>query len=461
MHNVNRRTFVSTIGISAAAAGLGIAAEPAKNPWRLATFSVDVTPRIGHPLLGHGFAPATGIDDPLLARGLVLTGGGPPIVMVSIDWCELRNDAHDRWRAGLAKAANTTIDRVLVSCIHQHDAPYFDLTAQKILAGSKPGGLFCDVDFHEHCVERVGQAVASAIPGAQPVTHVGLGQATVEQIASNRRVVMPDGKINFHRYSTCRDSMMRSLPEGEIDPWLKTVSFYSGDRTLAALSMYATHPMSYYGTGRISGDFVNVARDRRQSDDPGVFQIYVTGCCGDVTAGKFNDGSRETRPLLAERLYQAMRSAADATKRHTLTSVACRSVPMTLPYSELPTLSREVLEAKVNDPSLPLKARADAALGLSTLVRNPKGLDVDVQAIDFGVAQIVLLPAESFVAYQLQAQRLKPDEFVMAIGFGQSAAGYLPTDQGFREGFREQHGYCWVAPGSEQIMLDAIKKVLS
>lgn len=461
---ITRRTFVSTAGAVAAAGLLTSrlqAADAGSADWRLGTFSVDVTPRIGHPLLGGGFANSTGIDDPLSARGLVLSGGGPAIVLVSIDWGELRNDAHDRWRAALAQAAGTTMDRVLVTCIHQHDAPYFDLTAQKLLAASKPGGLFCDVDFHERTVGQTAQAVEKAIAASQPITHIGLGQAEVRQIASNRRVVMPDGKVNFHRYSQCRDELLRSLPEGQIDPWLKTITFFRGDRALAALSMYATHPMSYYGTRHISGDFVNLARDRRQNDDPAVFQVYATGCSGDVTAGKYNDGGKAVRPVLADRLYQGMKAAGEATKRHTLGKIDCRSVPMVLPYSELATMTREALEARINDEKQSLQRRADAAFGLSALARNPQGLDVDVQAIDFGIAQIILLPAESFVAYQLFAQQQKPGGFVMALGFGQCAAGYLPTDEAFREGYREQHGYCWVAPGSEKVMHEAIKKALA
>src|SRR5205823_3148583 len=104
-----------------------------------------------------------------------------------------------------AEAAGTTIDRVLVSCVHQHDAPYFDLTAQKLLAESPQGGLMCDVDFHERTVQRVAEAVKESLMAGKPVTHLGLGQAKVEQIASNRRVVLPDGKATFRRYSHTAD----------------------------------------------------------------------------------------------------------------------------------------------------------------------------------------------------------------------------------------------------------------
>src|SRR5215475_13687087 len=96
------------------------------------------------------------------------------------------------------------------------------------------------------------------------------------------------------------------------------------------MSCYATHPMSYYGKGGVSSDFVGLARKRRQADDPKVFQLYVSGCSGNVTAGKYNDGSPDNRPVLAERLYKGMAAAWEATKRQPLERLGFRSVPLRL-----------------------------------------------------------------------------------------------------------------------------------
>jgi hypothetical protein len=60
------------------------------------------------------------------AHGFVLSSGEKPIVFVAVDWCEIRNDAYDRWRAVLAEAARTTRERVLVTSVHAHDAPVAD-----------------------------------------------------------------------------------------------------------------------------------------------------------------------------------------------------------------------------------------------------------------------------------------------------------------------------------------------
>lgn len=458
-----RRAALGTIASLAAlpaASTLGpIASGAEAAPWRLGTFQVDVTPPVGHPLLGNNFAPAREVADPLFAKGIVLHGPVEPIVLVAVDWCEIRNDAYRAWRTALAKAAGTTIERVFVTSVHQHDAPYFDTRAQQLLDQSPGGGKMCDPEFHRRTVERVAAAVKKALGESRVVTHLGLGEAKIDGIASNRRVEI-DGKASFRRYSRSPDATLRALPDGTIDPWLKTISFWNEAVPLVAISSYACHPMSYYGTGEISADFVGLARNRREQDDPRVFQIYTSGCCGDVTAGKYNDGAKSNRGVLAERLYRGLVQAWDATRRQPLKQANVRSVPVVLPHSELASLSEAGLRAELAAQKQ-LAPKIQAALGLSSRLYHAAGHAIDLQAIDFGPAQLALLPAESFVAYQLMAQQVRPDSFVMALGFGECAPGYIPTDDAFREGYRNEHHYCWVAPGTEKLLADGIAKLLA
>src|SRR5262249_57617372 len=105
---------------------------------------------------------------------------------------------------------------------------------------------------------------------------------------------------------------IRDELEGLIDPWLRTLSFWDGDTPRAALHYYATHPMSYYGDGRVSSDFCGLARQKRQADDRGIFQVYFTGCAGNITAGKDNDGGKENRGIHRDRLFTALEGPRDA-----------------------------------------------------------------------------------------------------------------------------------------------------
>jgi hypothetical protein len=454
---MNRRDFLTTAAVAPWVLAPGVrAAEPV---FQLATFTAEVTVPLGHALMGGGIAPAKEIVDPLFAQGLVLLGAGQPIVLVAVDWCEIRNDAFDAWRTALADAAGTAPQRVLVHSLHQHDAPVADLEAQRLLTKAKAAGSICDLEFHEQAVRRVARAARAALERPQKITHLGTGQAQVEKVASNRRYLGPDGKPRFGRTSATRDPKVREQPEGTIDPWLKTLSFWDGDRPVAALSCYATHPMSYYGRGGVSADFVGLARKRRQADDPKVFQIYASGCSGNVTAGKYNDGAAENRPVLAERIYQGMAAAWQATRRQPLTTVHFRSVPLRLEPRNDPGFTIDELTKRLTTDPRPF-GQCLAALGLSWRKRADAGHKLDVPVVDLGAAQLILLPGESYVEYQLLAQKFRPDSFVVTLGYGECATGYVPTEKAVAEKDSNLTDWCWVAPGAEKAMTAALEAAL-
>ncbi len=421
---------------------------------RIALFSADITPPLGHPLCGGMVAPAARIADRLSARGIVLWGAAEPVVVAALDWTELRNEAYDAWRDALAAAAGTTRRRVLLSCVHQHDAPYADLDAQRRLDAVGLKGFHIDPAFHARAMEAVGAAVRSAVP--HPVTHLGVGEAEVERVASNRRVEL-GGRPTFKRYSRTADPAIKNAPEGLIDPRLKTLSFWDGERALAALSFYAVHPMSHYGGGSVSADFPGLARAARERALPGVAQIYFSGAAGDVTAAKYNDGNEASRRALGERLEAAMARAWESTRRVPLRTPELRVSELSFELPPSGPASVPAMEKTLADPTAPKSAKLMAALGLSWSARTRP---IEVPALDFGPAQLLLLPAEAFVEFQLAAQRLRPGGFIATAGYGECGPGYIPTEAARAEGYVEEHGYCWVAAGAEEKLKRAIAEVL-
>ena len=426
----------------------------------IATFTADVTVPIGHGMMG-GLWKSKTVADPLFAKGIVLIGGEKPVVFVSVDWCEIRNEAFDRWRDALAEAVGTTRERVLVSAIHQHEAPVADLEAQRILERLKLEGSICDLKFHEQAVQRVARAAKTAMKNRHPITHIGMGQAKVGKIASNRRYVLPDGKISFGRGSASgRNILAARAPEGIIDPWLKTLSFWNGEKAVAALSGYATHPMSYYRTGEVSADFPGIARAKRQKDTPGCLQIYFSGASGNVTAGKYNTGARTNRLVLANRLYDGMKGAWENTKRQPLRQIQFRNVEMRLKPRNHPGFTEKEFKAKLV-PGANHWHQCLAAMGLSWRQRCERGQPVDLPVIDLGPAQLLLLPGESYVEYQLAAQKMRPGSFVLVAGYGEGGTGYIPTEKHWEEKDGNLGDWCWVHPGAEKVMLKAIRAVLT
>lgn len=423
----------------------------------LATFSADVTPPAGHPLCGGWIEPVRGVDDPLFARGVILLGMGQPIVLCSVDWCGLRNQANILWREALAKAAHTVPDNVALQCVHPHNAPFADVEAERLIAATKEPNTSLDLKFFDKAVKASAEAAKASLGKTVSFTHIGIGKAKVVEVASNRRILGADDKVKYTRTSSTKDPKVRAEPEGLIDPWLKTLSFWDGARPLAALHYYATHPMSYYGDGRVSSDFCGLARQKRQDDDAKVFQVYFTGCAGNVTAGKYNDGSKENRPVLRDRIYQAMVEAWKATERHAVAGWEWRIEPVKLPPRTQQQFQEEDSRKVLEDPKQSKAKRNNAAFQLAWLKRSDR--PIPLTCLDLGKVQVVHLPGEPFIEFQLKAQELRSDLFVCVAGYGDGGPGYIPPARAHLEGGYEPT-VALAGPESEKIIHQALAKLM-
>lgn len=438
--------------------GMTLAAD---EPLAIATFRVDATPPLGSPLSGGQRPPARTIVDPLSARGIVLLGAQKPIVLVAVDWIGIGNEGLEAWRTALAAAAGTTVDHVSVHTLHQHDAPGFDLTAERLLERRGLGGQLCNVVFGCQTIERAAHAVREAMRKPQKVTHLGLGRGRVAQVASNRRVLGPDGTVQYVRYSACQIPEARAAPEGVIDPYVRLISFWNGNRPVASLTYYATHPQSYYGRGGVSADFVGMARALREAALPETVHIHFNGASGNVTAGKYNDGSPEMRPVLAQRLAEGMKAAWDATVRTPIRArdIGWRVRPVSLPLSE--RLKDTAAPLKILDnPQAPLPERIRAARDLAWVERHSANSKTDLACLRLGDAYVLFMPGEPFVEYQLAAQEMRPERFVAMAAYADYGPGYIGTGIAYSQGGYETGPVSLTSPDVEEVLMNALRQLL-
>ncbi len=418
--------------------------------FQIATFRADVTPPIGAPLCGGLVKPAAGVSDPLLALGIVLLSDEKPVVLCAIDFCEIRGADHVHWREVLAKAAGTTPERVALHSLHQHNAPLVDTAVQKLL----PEIGVVDVVATEKALSGVAASIVNALKTPQSVTHISTGEAKVGEVAGNRRVQVVDGKVGKMRGSASKDEVLRALPEGLIDPMLKTISFWNGDTKLAALHYYATHPMSYYGDGMVSHDFAGIAREKRTQED-GVPHIYFTGCGGNIGAGKYNDGTPAMRPLLAGRIHAAMVESEKSAKRVPLTKLAWRHMPVVLQPD--PDFPEERMLKVLQNTETRATTRITAALRIG-FIRHREPIPFTSLHLGDDVC-LIHLPGESFVEYQLFAQQRRPGAFVCTASYGDGVTGYIPLEQSFAEGGYEP-SQAYAAPNSEKVIKQTLSDLL-
>ena len=425
---------------------------------KVATFDVDASPPLGSSM---AYDTVKRLDDlTLRCRGVVITGSGDPIVLCAVDWIGIANEGHDAFRIALAKAAGTTPARVAVHALHQHDAPGCDFTAEKLIKelGVKGYPRF-EGDFQRLVIARAAEGIARALPTAREATHWGWGQAVVKEVASQRRLLGPDGKVKFTRTSSTKNAEMRSEPEGVIDPMVTSLSFWDKSGPIAVLTSYACHPQSYYRLGYPTPDFPGIARFIRSQSWPHTLHVHFNGAGGNVTAGKYNDGAWENRMILANRLADGMKEALDKTVKSPLKAedIGWSSVPVKLPLSN--HLKAEELIAKLK--ATPPKGYISFADQLAWLKRTEEGHAIDITCLRVGSSRMVHLPGELFVEYQLAAKAMRPDLHVAVAAYGDYGPGYIGSTCAYEQGGYEVGPTSSnVAPQVEPVLIEAMKQLL-
>ena len=458
---MNRRDFISgSTGAMVAGALLTSDSVAADKPGdlRLATFRFDVTPPEGHSLCGGWIRPVVGVDDPLEAMGYVLLGIGKPIVVCAVDWTGLANSAHIQWRKALADAARTTIDRVAVQCVHQHNAPFACMDAQAIVQEQGDLPDIVNPVFFDRCLKNAGDAVTKSLKKTTPVTHIAHGEARVEKVAANRRIIGLNGKLISQRGSSSRKPEHHRFPEGLIDPMLKTVAFYNGNKKLVASHFYACHPMSYYGDGRVSADFCGLARRRMQKQEPDCLHLYFNGCGGNIGAGKYNNGSKEARIELTQRMFDGITTSNATLKPEPIRSFAWETEDILPPLD--PRFNEEQLLVGIRNKTNRVVARNRPSYTVAFIRRVKEGIPITLSSLHVNDISMLHLPAESFIEYQLRAQAIAPNRFVACAAYGDGGPWYIPVKEAYPQGGYAV-GVAWCSPQIDPLMSNGIQTLLS
>ena len=420
---------------------------------RLATFRCDVTPGLGEPLIW--VTPAVKVEDPLWAKGVVLDDGRARHVLCAIDWCGIGGAADQLFRDKIAAAAGISAGSVALQSVHQHTAPYVDGDGYRVLSRFGIPALRMSEDSLQGISGRIAKSVAEACTRLIPFDQIGAGSAQIERVASERRIIL-DGKL-ITRFSTGGSRPeLAALPEGPIDPILKTITLAVGNKPLVRLHYYATHPQTFCCDGRISGDFVSTARETLEKEE-GVFQIYFTGCAGNVTVGKYNDTSVDARTALALRLGQGMRASIASTRFFPAIAMRWRADELHLPLKTAGDRSSAALSFRLTgreDTSPDDAYRTAIALAFAQRSRP-----LQTSSLEIGGIWILHLPGEPMLEFQRFAQQECRGEFIAISGYGDMSPGYLCTDRAFNEGGYEPSASN-AGPGTEERVKAIIRRLL-
>ncbi len=423
-------------------------------------FAVNATPKTGTPL---AYDIQIAVDDPLYLKGFIfLPENSLPIVVCSLDWIGISAKSMDTLKETIAKELKTLKENVEVHTTHFHDAPHSNLSAENVLlryGWSDQALRYYDNDLLFRLCNHVKPVLQKAVANAIPVTHIGFGKAEVFEVASNRRLVGKTGKVEYTRYSGCKDSYVRSLPEGLIDPFIDLITLWNNDCLIASLSYYATHPMSYYRTAMCSSDFVGMARNMFTETVTFAPHIYFNGAGGNITAGKYNDGEKKNRYELAIRLFDGMKRAFENTRKEPVQSFCYKNIKMKLPIDE--RLSKNecirVLSDKTSQESEVL--RASRKLSWYEWCEQTTG--IDISSININNIKILHMPGELFVEYQLYAKQKNPLYNICMAAYGEYGTGYIGVKKAYYEGGYETNpAAVKVSEDSEQIIKECIDELI-
>jgi len=422
---------------------------------RVATFQCDLTPPLGH-LLYPSLKPLAHIEHPLLAKGIVLDDGRQRCILCAIEWHGLCNATYDLFCRKAAEAAGTDAARAALHAVHLQNAPVADAAALALVRAQAPA-VYPDPKFFEEMADRLAAAVKQSVARWQPFDRVGAGEAKVERVASTRRVMGKDGRIR-PRWSLVKgeDLPLRDEPEGLIDPLLKTITLARGDKPLVRLHYYACHPQTYFHDPRTTCDFPGMAREALEKKED-VFQVYFTGCAGDVLVGKYNDGTPQCREQLSRRLLAGMEAAITATRFEPAESLQWRGTTVKLPAYAGPGQTTADHRARMSNATLSPTARLDAAVRVTFPARIERPLPVS--SLRMGRVRVLALPGECVVDYQLYAQRCAPHDFVAVAAYTDFGPRSVCTDKQYEEGGPEPVD-ANVGPGCEALLKAAIGRLL-
>ncbi len=419
---------------------------------RVAPFRCDITPELGQPLIWT--TPAARVSDPLWAKGILLENGRERYVLCAIDWCGVGGETDRLFRSRIAAAAGTGTGRVALHAVHQHTAPYVDLGAYRMLASRLTPPAAAQAAFLERVADRLAAAVRAAATRLETFDEVGTGTAAVPGVASARRIAGSDGSLVTRFSSGGKDPALAALPEGAVDTLIRTITISAAGRPIVRLHYYATHPQTFCCEGTVTGDFVSAARESLEQDER-VPQVYFTGCAGDVTVGKYNDGSQEARAALRDRLYAGMKAAIASTRLAPATEIRWCAADLRLPLKTDPAWS----DARLRSRLAASAADDDAYRAALSLSFTERKRPLPASALRIGPVRILHLPGEPMLEFQRYAQGLAAGDFAAIAGYGDISPGYLCTDRAFAEGGYEP-GASNAGPGTEARVKEVIHSLL-
>ncbi len=417
---------------------------------------LDITPPLGTPMAGHFKARLSEeIQDPLLAKALVLDDGKKVIAFVVLDLISLPAVDVAAIRELVEKRIGIPESHVMISCTHTHTGP----VTRKI--DRHP----MNVAYCEWMRVRVADTIQLAWKRRQPAK-IGIGSGEQRDLSFCRRYRMKDGTVVMNPE---RGDPNIVEPVSPIDPLVGVLYAETLEgKPLAVMGRFSLH---YVGTDNalaISADYYgHFATEVRKMLESDCMVMLANGNSAQINAINPLDLSRPRGSKLSWKTARALASEVvkvigciSLTEDVSVDAVSKKIVLKRKKLTEQDVKLAEAIMEQVRSGKevdvegnfqwvvgapLPKAYYPVYAEGNLRLANVPEEIESEVQCLKVGNAAWVGLPGEIFVEIGDRIQEISPTDKTYVLGLTNDSLGYFPTNHAFQN----EGGYeTWATAGN-------------
>jgi hypothetical protein len=420
-----------------------LAAQDTKTPrLHAGTAAVDITPLKLPVSMTGAFQDrmATGAQDRLHARALVLDDGKTKVAIVVCDICLISREIFDKAKQIAGDATGIPEHHMMMSATHTHTAA----TAVP-LAQCNP-----DPDFVTHLTTQIAASVIEAHKNLQPAAIASTHFAEASEISNRRWHVKPEG-ITANPFGRSDDKVRTNAPRGSdillkpagpVDPTVSIVSVVDAEgKPLSLLANYGLHYVGGVPPFKLSADyFGEFARRIGTKLDAGdsFVGILSNGASGDVNNYNFTDPRPNAEPMqrieaVAEKIATRTASAHQSLEHRIDVRTTILSDTLNLgvrkPDEADLAYARKMLAAAENPAKLSMhEVYAQETVRIADTWPDEVNLQLQTLRIGDDLA-IVAVPCEVFAEIGLEIKKRSPFQHTFLITLANGYNGYLPTPE--------------------------------
>lgn len=410
---------------------------------------VDITPRVGTAMAGS-LSPRTslGVQDPLMAKAVVIESGGRKMAYVIVDVVALFRDTGDAAVRLAAKQSGIPAECIVWAASHTHTGPVtlehvgFEKSMDRRWLGTVPA--------------KMAQAVRMAAESRQAarMSHCRGYQLF---LSHNRRLMYKDGRaVNTWNLPRSPSDVQCVGSAGPVDPEVGVVAFDDmAGRPIAVMFQYTLHANTNFSR-YFSGDYPAVVAARlRERFGPQVVTLYVPGACGDLNAS--GRSYREVGDSLAAEIIARMEGRKQAAAP---VAVGVVKREVTVPYRDLSADQERRIQQSGWDKEVCEFFRKELRAMRREGVSEARAI---LQAWRIGDVGFASVPGELFVEWGLKIKRESVFPWTYPVELGGDCLGYLITQAAM-----EAVGYeglifraSMIAPRGVEVMVNEVLAMLA